>query len=91
MVSLECDPANGIYRLRWRFAGRRYRRSLFTTDRDVAEAAKARAEETLRLIKQGFLVVPAWATHDDAGTFILSGGKLEIGVQNGPGAGGNRR
>ncbi|NQU21260.1 MAG: site-specific integrase [Candidatus Nealsonbacteria bacterium] len=76
MASLECDPANGIYRLRWRFAGRRYRRSLFTTDRGVAEAAKARVEETLRLIKQGFLAVPARATHDDAGVFILSGGRV---------------
>ena len=73
MASLECDKASGRYRVRFRYGGRPFKRSLKTTDRREADAVRVRVEETVRLLERGRLQMPADA---DPGSFILSDGKL---------------
>ena len=62
--------------VRFRFAKRQYYRSLETSEEKTALGVKAQVEETLGLLKRGRLSLPPGATPDDAGTFILSGGKV---------------
>ena len=74
MASLEYDEESGRYRIRFRYGGSPYKRSLKTTDRHEAAAIVGRVEETIRLLERGRLDMPPDA---DIGTFILSDGKLE--------------
>jgi integrase len=73
MAFLDRHPSTGVYRIRFRFAGREYFRSLKTRDRRDAENLLGRADETLRLLERGRLELPDGA---DVGVFILSDGKL---------------
>jgi integrase len=73
MASLEFDAASGRYRLRFRYGGKPYKRSIKTKDQTEAEGVAARVAETIRLLERGRLEVPPGA---DPGVFILSDGKL---------------
>jgi hypothetical protein len=73
VASIQQDPKSKTFRIRFRFGGRRYFRSLKTTEFKVAQSILGRVEETLRLIEQGRLEIPAKA---DPGKFILSDGKI---------------
>jgi integrase len=72
MASVQLDPASGMFRIRFRFAGKAYFRSLGTTSEDEANSLCGRAELTINAIAQGFLAIPTGA---DPGDFILAGGK----------------
>ncbi len=74
MASLEQHPKSKVYRIRFRFGGRQFFRSIKTKDKNVARSIKGRVEETLRLIEQGRLEIPPDA---EPGAFILSDGKLK--------------
>ena len=73
MASIGYDETSGRYRIRFRYAGKPYKRSLKTSEKRAAENAVGRVEETIRLLERGRLDVPPGA---DPGTFILSDGKL---------------
>lgn len=61
------------YQLVFRFGGQRFKKALKTTQAAVAEAARVRLDENLRLMTAGRLVIPDGA---DIPTFLLSDGKL---------------
>jgi len=69
MASLEADAASERFRIRFRYGGESYKRSLKTTDRCEANAILGRVEETIRLLERGRLEIPPDA---DPGVFILS-------------------
>jgi hypothetical protein len=69
---LELDSASGFYRIRFRYQGRPYKRSLKTGDTVEANAAAARVAETIRLLERGRLQMPPDA---DPALFIISDGK----------------
>ena len=73
MASLEFDKASGRYRVRFRHAGRAFKRSLKTGDRREGKAVLARVEETIRFLERGRLDLPS---DSEPGLFILSDGKL---------------
>src|SRR5437870_5369143 len=75
MATLEFDEAAHRYRVRFRFGGRPFKRSLKTGIRSEAEAVRGRVEETIRLLERGRLELPVGA---DPGTFIISDGKLSV-------------
>ena len=72
MATLEFDLTSKRYRVRFRYGGRAFKRSLKTAHREEAEAVKGRIEETLRLIERGRIELPSGV---DPGAFILSDGK----------------
>ena len=72
MASLEFDEASGRYRIRFRYGGRPYKRSIKTVDEAEAAGVVARVEETIRLLERGRLEMPADA---DPAIFIMSDGK----------------
>ena len=72
MASIQLDAASGQYRIRFRFGGRGYFRSLHTACAAEANALCGRAESVINAIDQGFLILPAGI---DPGDFILAGGK----------------
>ena len=72
MASLQIDPS-GNYHVKFRFAGKQYRRSLHTKMRRTAEASACHIEENIRLVEGGRLELPEDA---DVPTFLLSDGKL---------------
>lgn len=72
VASLEHDSESQSYRIRFRFAGRAFKRSLSTPDRKLARSTLARVEETLSLIANDRLEVPEDV---DPAEFILSDGK----------------
>jgi integrase len=72
MPSLEFDNDAETYRVRFRFAGRAFKRSLHTTSVKRADAAVARIDEMLMLVAAGRLEIPAEA---DPIAFIMSDGK----------------
>lgn len=67
------EVRNGRYNLILRFGGKRFVRSLKTTEEDVALAKKLRVEENIKLVETGRLTIPEGA---DVVTFLLSDGKL---------------
>lgn len=73
VAHLEHDARFNIYRIRFRYAGREYKRSLKTGISREAHAAKGRIEETILLLERGRLEMPA---DGDPATFILSDGRL---------------
>ncbi len=73
MASIQQDPQSKNFRIRFRYGGRRYFRSLNTTELKVAQSILGRVEDTLRLIDQGRLEIPPKA---EPGKFILSDGKI---------------
>lgn len=72
MATLEFDETSRRYRVRFRYAGRPYKRSLKTVDQREAHDVVGRINDTLRLLEQGRLEMPPEA---DPGVFILSDGK----------------
>ncbi len=72
MATLDKHPTSNHFLIRFRFAGRSYKRSLKTDNKKNAESALSRLEETLSLVQRGFLVMPPDA---DPVTYFLSGGK----------------
>lgn len=74
MATLEHHPTSNHFLIRFRFAGRSFKRSLKTENKQHAEAALARLHETISMVQRGFLEMP----HDaDPVTFFLSGGKVQ--------------
>ena len=73
MASIQQDPQSKNFRIRFRYCGRRYFRSLKTTELKVAQSILGRVEDTLRLLDQGRLEIPPKA---EPGKFILSDGKI---------------
>lgn len=72
MASLEHHY--GSYRIVFRFAGRKFQRSLKTENERFAQATLARVEENLVRLELGQLLLPPGA---DVATFLLSDGRLE--------------
>ena len=72
MASVSQDPVTNQFHIRFRFAGRAFKRSLKTANLREANAALARVEETLSLLTRGVLDLP---TDADPATFLLSAGK----------------
>ena len=72
MASIREDKRTGRYLILFRFGGQQFQRSLKTTSRREAADARARVDETIRLIERGRLEMPDDA---DPATFILSDGK----------------
>ena len=66
--------ASGAYRVRFRFGGKQYFRSLETDNDKTAAGMLASIEETLGLVKTGRLTIPSDV--EDVGAFIVSGGKV---------------
>jgi integrase len=64
---------SGRYHIRFNVGGFDYKRSLKTTNQKIALGILARVEDTIRLLNQGRLEIPAGA---DPVAFILSDGKL---------------
>lgn len=73
MASLELDPFSGRYRVRFRYAGQEYKRSLRTQNRRVAAASLGQVEETLRMLEMGMTELPPDV---DEGKFIVSGARI---------------
>jgi integrase len=73
MATLEHDSSSGRYRVRFRYGGRAFKRTLKTRNEKEAEGARARVDETIRLLERGRLVIPPGA---DPGVFIVSDGNL---------------
>ena len=67
------EVRNGRYNIILRFGGKRFVRSLKTSDEDVALGKKLRLEENVALVESGRLTIPDDA---DVMTFLLSDGKL---------------
>ena len=67
------EVRNGRYNIIIRFGGKRFVRSLKTTDEDEAMARKHRVEENIRLIESGRLELSGNA---DVVTFLLSDGRI---------------
>src|SRR4051794_21431383 len=72
MASIQIDPASRLYRIRFRFGGKGYFRSLNTKSEAEANALCGRAESVISAITQGFVNVPP---ETDPADFILAGGK----------------
>jgi len=72
VASLEFDEASDRYRIRFRYGGRPYKRSIKTVNQAEAAGVVARVEETIRLLERGRLEMPADA---DPGVFIMTDGK----------------
>ena len=65
---------SGVYRVRFRFGGKQYFRSLETDNEKTAAGMLATIDETLGLVKTGRLPIPSDV--EDVGAFIVSGGKV---------------
>lgn len=73
MASLE--KRKGCYRVVFRYAGRKYSRSLLTANLTAARASLARLEDNLRRMGLGLLSAPP---ESDLCEFLLSDGRLTV-------------
>jgi integrase len=73
-------PPSGVYKIVFRFGDRKYKRSLETSNPQLADTARLLLEENLRLVEQGRLDVPNGA---DLAEFLLYDGKLTVATPNG--------
>jgi hypothetical protein len=73
MAALELDPVSGYYRVRFRWGGRAFKRSLRTKRERQALASLGQVEETLRLLKLGMAEIPPRV---DEGVFIVAGARV---------------
>jgi hypothetical protein len=55
-------PPSGTYQIAFRFAGRKFKRSLDTTNPQLAEKARLRLVDNVRLVEQGRLDIPGHNT-----------------------------
>jgi len=67
--------SSGVWRIRFRYAGRQFYRSLDTHSERAALQAKAQVEETIGLLNRGRVALPKDASLDEAAQFIISGGR----------------
>jgi hypothetical protein len=58
MASVEFDEASSRYRIRFRYGGKPFKRSLKTSEEREARSILGRVEETIRLMKRGRLDLP---------------------------------
>jgi hypothetical protein len=72
VASLQLDPKSARFRIRFYFGGHEYKGSIMTKNEGVARGVLGSVEETVRLLEQGRIEMPADA---DPGRFILSDGK----------------
>lgn len=72
MAWLEQKP-NGRFHIGFRFTGQKLKKSLRTSDPDVAQARLHRLEENVDLVESGRLALPDDA---DVAAFLLSDGQL---------------
>lgn len=72
MAWLQQYPS-GHYHVSFRFAGRKYKRSLDTKNEGEARGLVGRIDDNIRLVERGLLTIPPGA---DIPTFLLSDGKL---------------
>ncbi len=72
MATIVRDARSKPCHIRFRFAGRSFKRSLKTDRETHASASLARLTETISLVRRGVLEMPPDA---DAVTFLLSGGR----------------
>lgn len=75
MASIWPDSRTGTYLIKFHYGGRRFTRSCQTDKERQAATVKTLVEETISLLNTGRLVMPDDVS--DAGTWIMSGGKLE--------------
>ncbi len=73
MAWLEKHPTSGHFKICFRWAGRKLKKTVKTNDLTKAQDALARFKETLDLVERGRLDLPADA---DIASFLLSDGKL---------------
>jgi integrase len=72
MAHIRRDPRTGVFRIRFRYGGCSYQRSLKTSDDVEANAIRGRVKETLILIERGRIQIPQGIQPAE---FILSDGK----------------
>jgi hypothetical protein len=72
VAALSQDPVSKKFRIHFRYGGKQHQKSLKTTDRTEAEAAKGRIELTLRELENGRKTLPPDA---DFWTFVFTDGK----------------
>jgi integrase len=72
VTSIDLDEESRNFRIRFRFNGRSYKRTLKTSDRRSADARRGQVDGTLLLIESGRLEIPPGV---DPAAFILSDGK----------------
>jgi integrase len=75
MASLD-RHASGAYRIRFRFGGRQWYRSLETDDEQEARQIQSRIERALHLLKTGDISLPAAAAPEQIWIFLRSGGRV---------------
>lgn len=73
MAWLEEHPTSGRFKLCFRWAGRKFKRTVKAANHRDAEAIRVRVEENIALLERGRLELPAGG---DLVTFLLSDGKL---------------
>lgn len=73
MASLQLDPLSNRYRIRFYVGEQECKRSFKTKDEDTAKVILGCVEETIRLLDQGRIEIPAGV---DPGRFILNDGKV---------------
>lgn len=66
---------NGPYHLEFRFAGKKFQRSLRTSRKAEANRLQATVEKTLEYLQRGVLTIPTNSSADDLWAFLISGGK----------------
>lgn len=74
MASLDKDEVTGRFRIRFRYGGQEFKRSLRVKEAREAEGIRGRVEETIILLERGRLTMPQDA---EPATFILTDGKLD--------------
>jgi integrase len=67
------EERSGLYRITFRYGGRKLHHSLKTQNRKEAESCLSRLEENLRLLERGRLEIPPGA---ELALFLISDGKL---------------
>ena len=75
MASLD-RHRSGVYRIRFRFGGRQWYRSLDTRDEQEASQIKSRVERALHLLQSGDITLPQDATAEQTWLFLRSGGRV---------------
>ena len=73
MAWLQKITASGTYHVSFRFAGRKFKRSLETKSESRAQEMAGRIQENIRLVERGVLTIPPGA---DIPTFLVSDGKV---------------
>jgi len=81
MAWLEEHPTSGHFKICFRLGGKKRKKTIKTTDRQVAEAALLRFQENIALLERGRLEAPPDA---DLAVFLLSDGKLTRSLQDVP-------